>query len=145
MIKRILDLFTSTPDTEQDYISPNLAAAALLVEVMSADDQWHSDEESAIQTLLSSTLELSNTESNELIAAAKAQQQSAHDLFEMTKQINSHYSPEQKYQLVESMWKVAYADGELDRYEDHTIRKVAELLYLPHDQFIRAKLQAKPE
>ena len=47
-----------------------------------------------------------------------------------------------KVQLITSLWKVAYADGDLDKYEEHLIRRVADLLYVPHDAFIRAKLSA---
>jgi uncharacterized tellurite resistance protein B-like protein len=42
------------------------------------------------------------------------------------------------------MWEVAYADGRVDRYEDHMIRKVADLLYLSHNDFIRMKLASRP-
>ncbi|MDY6918935.1 MAG: TerB family tellurite resistance protein [Pseudomonadota bacterium] len=144
MIKRIMDLFTQ-PETGPDQsISPELAAAALLVEVMAADDEWLAAEESAVRQSLEKSLQLSAAESAELIDSAKQQHQEAHDYYEMTRQINDHYSPEQKYRLILAMWKVAWADGNLDRYEDNTIRKVAELLYVPHDQFIKAKLEAKP-
>ncbi len=145
MLKSLLDWFNQKNQTEQSSISPNLAAAALLVEVMAADDQWQTAEEKAIKRLLVDSLKIGADEAEELIQTAMHQQKNATDLYEMTKQINSHYTIEQKYTLILAMWRVAYADGELDRYEDHTIRKVAELLYLPHEQFIHAKLQAKPD
>ncbi len=143
MLKRILDLF-SEPEAEQETISPDLAAAALLVEVMAADDQWQDEEESTIRAALLSSLELSETDCDELLASAKNHHHDAHDYYALTRQINDHFSPEKKYELILDMWKVAWADGELDRYEDNTIRKVAELIYVPHDQFIKAKLEAKP-
>jgi uncharacterized tellurite resistance protein B-like protein len=58
--------------------------------------------------------------------------------------INDHYSAEQKLKLVAAMWTVAYADGDLDKYEEALIRQVAELIYVPHQDYIRSKLDAKP-
>lgn len=144
MIKRIMDLFTQTADSGKESISPDLAAAALLVEVMAADDEWQETEEDTIRNALLNSLKVTKEECQELLSSAKSRQQDAHDLYEMTRQVNDHFSPEKKYELVLNMWKVAWADGEVDRYEDHTIRKVAELIYLPHGDFIKAKLEAKP-
>ena len=143
MLKRLLELF-SQPESTQDSVRPELAAAALLVEVMAADDQWRDEEESAIRTALMQSLHLPESECDELLASAKSQQQDAHDYYALTRQINDHFSPEKKYELILDMWKVAWADGELDRYEDNTIRKVAELIYVPHELFIKAKFEAKP-
>jgi len=44
---------------------------------------------------------------------------------------------------VESLWEVAYADQHLDRYEDHLVRKVADLIHVRHSDFIRTKLEVK--
>ena len=64
-------------------------------------------------------------------------------LYEFTRVINDHYSAEQKVQLVGAMWSVAYADGDLDKYEEALIRQVAELTYVPHQDYIRCKLAAQ--
>ena len=56
--------------------------------------------------------------------------------------INSGFTREQKLALIEQMWRVAYADGDLDKYEEYTIRKLSDLLYVEHHEFIRAKLRA---
>ena len=65
-------------------------------------------------------------------------------LFDFTRVINDHYSASQKLELIESMWRVAYADGRLDKYEESLIRQVAELTYVSHSDYIRAKLAAQP-
>ena len=57
--------------------------------------------------------------------------------------INRHFSQEEKNHIVELLWEVAYADGELDKYEEHLVRKLADLIYVPHRSFIRAKHRAK--
>lgn len=46
---------------------------------------------------------------------------------------------------MKAMWEMAYADGNLDKYEDYIIRKVADLIYVPHTEFIRAKSQVKSQ
>ena len=60
-------------------------------------------------------------------------------LYEFTRVINDHYSAAQKLQLIEAMWVVAYADGNLDKYEEHLIRQVAEPIYVSHEDFMRSK------
>ena len=62
---------------------------------------------------------------------------------EFTRVINDHYGPGEKLTLIASMWQVAYADGDLDKYEEHLIRQVAELTYVPHQDYIRCKLDAR--
>jgi uncharacterized tellurite resistance protein B-like protein len=42
------------------------------------------------------------------------------------------------------MWKVAYADGSVDKYEAHIIRRISDLIHLPNSQFVRAKQEARP-
>ena len=145
MIKQLKQwLYQANAETEVEISTP-MAAAALLVEVMAADDQFQQKEQTAIEKLLMETLSLPANEAEELVAEARKHHDAANDLYQLTKRINQDYDPEQKKQLVLDMWKVAYADGDLDRYEDHIIRKVAELLYVPHSQFIQAKHLAKPE
>lgn len=145
MIQKILTWFNAETNNQEQSIPPNLAAAVLMVEVMAADDHWKPEEEKSIRQALLQTLRLPDDEVDALISNAKAHHDSSHDLYSMTKRVHDHFSVDDKFQLLLSMWQVAYADGDLDRYEDYTIRKISELLYIPHDQFIRAKLQAKPE
>ena len=80
---------------------------------------------------------------DELISLSKAEVEDATSLYQFTKQINDHYDLEGKLQLLTSMWKVAYADGELDKHEENIIRRVAGLLHIRHSEYIRCKLDAK--
>ena len=63
-------------------------------------------------------------------------------LYEFTRVINDHCCAEEKVDLVGAMWAVAYADGDLDKYEEALIRQVAELTYVPHADYIKSKLAA---
>ena len=122
----------------------HLAAAALLIETARADFTQDEAEQQAMEALLSRTLNLPVNKVHELIIAASDQVDEATSLYEFTRVINDHYSAEQKLKLVGAMWAVAYADGDLDKYEEALIRQVAELTYVPHQDYIRSKLDAKP-
>jgi uncharacterized tellurite resistance protein B-like protein len=119
-----------------------LASAALLIETARADFTQDGVEEAAMHAVLCTGLGLAATEVDELLGLASDQVDAATSLFEFTRVINDHFSPSRKRQLVAGMWAVAYADGNVDKYEEHLIRRVADLLYVPHEDYIRAKLDA---
>ena len=78
----------------------------------------------------------------ELLELASRKVDEATSLYEFTRLINDHYSAAQKLRLIDAMWSVACADGAIDKYEEHLIRRVAELTYVPHSDYIRSKLTA---
>ena len=120
----------------------HLAAAALLIETARSDFTQDAAEQAALEQLLASTLALSGAEVRKLVDDAQQRVDEAVSLYEFTRTINDHYSAQQKLDLVASMWKVAYADGNLDKYEEALIRQVAELTYVSHGDYIRLKLEA---
>jgi uncharacterized tellurite resistance protein B-like protein len=121
-----------------------LAAAALLIETSRADFTEDKVEQDELEKLLYETLDLSRQEVRELIAQAGRELDQTTSLYDFTRVINDHYLPAQKLELIASMWRVAYADGRLDKYEEALIRQVAELTYVSHTDYIRAKLAAAP-
>ncbi len=118
----------------------HLAAAALLIETARADFTEDGVEQAALEKLLCDSLGLAPSEVGELIRRASQRVDESTSLYEFTRVINDHFSPEQKVQLIEDMWTVAFADGNLDKYEEHLIRRVAELTYVSHQDYIRSKL-----
>ncbi|SEF96708.1 TerB family tellurite resistance protein [Vibrio hangzhouensis] len=121
-------------------ISPNLAIAALLCEVSSADYQIDEQEEQAKRTLVVRMLELTESEAATLIEQAKEQIKNSASLYDFTSGLRE-LSQDKRFELIKAMWAVAHADGVIDPLEDAVIRKVAELLYVDHSEFIRAKIQ----
>jgi len=119
-----------------------LAAAALLIETSRADFTHDEEEQLALERLLSKSLGLSQEEIHALVTQAVERVDESTSLYEFTRVINDYYSAEQKLTLIRAMWTVAYADGRLDKYEEHLIRQVAELTYVPHADYIRCKLEA---
>ncbi|UTA48990.1 TerB family tellurite resistance protein [Simiduia sp. 21SJ11W-1] len=120
-----------------------LAGIALLVEVAMADGQLDETERQALVNALAKSHKLGNTEIEHLITQATEHQDKATSVYEFTRVINDEFSQAEKFELVQAMWAVAYADGNLDKYEEHTIRKLAELIHVSHSDFIRAKLAEK--
>ncbi|MFT4769171.1 MAG: putative tellurite resistance protein B-like protein [Glaciecola sp.] len=145
MIAKLRKLFTEPAGNSEQ--SPDetrrLAAAALLIEVARADFQQDAVEEAAMLELLSSSLNLDHMTVVSLLSEASDAVDDATSLYEFTRLINDHYSYDEKFDLVGSMWRVAYADKSLSKYEEHLIRRVGELIYLKHEDFIRSKLTAK--
>ncbi|NLO79373.1 MAG: TerB family tellurite resistance protein [Xanthomonadaceae bacterium] len=118
-----------------------LATAALLLEVARADQEMHQLELSAVEQAIQRCFRLPPDELARLLALAREHVRESTSDFPLTRLINDHYDQADKQRLVEMMWEVAYADGELDKYEEHLIRRIADLLYVPHNAFIAAKLR----
>lgn len=145
MFRAIKALFQAPPgdrkESKQEQV--HLVAAALLVETARADFSEHAAEQLALEILVANTLKLEKLQVRELIAAAESSVDTATSLYEYTRVINDQFSVEEKRQLIAAMWKVAYADGDLNKYEEHLIRQVSDLIYVSHQDYIRCKLAAK--
>ncbi len=118
-----------------------LAAAALLIELSRADFEQDPQEQSAIEAALKKCFTLDSQQLQSLIDLAEQENREATSLYQFTSLIKDNYDMPQRFQLVKMLWQVAVADGEVSKYEDHLIRKISDLLYLPHSEFIRAKLE----
>lgn len=116
-----------------------LATAALLVEMTRQDETIHEAERAAVADALRHRFELSANEVDELYALAEAEVKEAIDYYQFTSILKDNFSPAQKEKVVELLWQVAGADGHIDKYEEHMVRRIAELLYLSQTEFIRAK------
>lgn len=116
-----------------------LATAALLVEMSRQDDQVYKTERDAAAAALSEHFGLNIEEVATLYVLAEAEADDATDYYQFTSLLKEHLSHQQKEQVIELLWQVAVADGHIDPYEEHMVRRIAELLYLPHSAFIRAK------
>jgi len=144
MLSKIKQLF-SVMDNSQSNISEHdlkTAVAALLIEVMRADNELQDDEQQVLNNTLKKYFSLSDEEVLELVEGASKNLDEAIDYFQFSKQINAQCSAEQRIDIIELLWRLAYADGELDKHEELVIRRVASLLYVTHEDFIAAKLAA---
>ncbi len=138
MLEKIKQLLLQPP-TEEENISAELAATALMIELSRADNAIEVSETLKILDIAKKYFHLNPDTLDLFIEQATHKTDKATSLYEFTDIINQSYSKQEKYSLICKLWQVAYADGEVDRYEDHTIRKIAELIYVSHADFIKAK------
>ena len=132
-------------ETEDTPEQINMACAAMLLEVAEADYVDDPVETEAVLRALENELNLNRAEVSTLLARAKSETEGATDLFPYTHLINQRCGREQKCAILTAMWRVAMADGNLDKYEDQLLRRVTNLLRLDHSDFIAAKQAARPK
>mgnify|MGYP000386005827 CR=1 FL=1 len=145
MISKIKGFFAKNVLEAEDSAvkSEELAAAALLVEVMVIDGNLDEQELTSISQTLCQILSLSIEQVDELILLSRDEVADATSLYQFTREINTHFSADQKTKLLTAMWRVAFADGHLDKHEEGIIRRVADLLHILHSDYIRCKLAAR--
>lgn len=145
-IKRFFDTHIIAAAGNQSAPLPEqalqLATAALMFEVSRMDFAVQPEEMDAMAGLLQERFGLAAEDVQELLGLARRESQQASSYHEFTSLIHKHFSYEQKVRLIEMMWLVAYVDGSINRYEEHLIRKVAELLYVKHVDFVAARHRA---
>jgi len=116
-----------------------LALAALLVEMAQADFDETQGEHNLIIDLLAAHFELTSAQALELLNRARSANDKAVCLYDFTRALHQSLDGQQKLEVIKLMWEVALADQQLDKYEDYLVRKVADLLYVPHSDVIRVK------
>ena len=141
-IKRYLPGGAGSPAAGLAEAGPSLAVAALLVEVLRADYDVAPAERRQVMTSVAALLGLGPEETQALVEEAERHIDQSHDLYQFTSQINRAFSEAEKVRLLEALWRVADADLTVHKYEEHLIRRVADLLHVPHSGFIAAKLRA---
>ena len=140
----ILDKFLANTDkvNEKDIESfddMTLATCVLLIEVSISDDSYDDEEKDKIMGILKNKFNLDDIQINVLLEIADKKNQEMISLYDWTSKVNDIYDYDQKKDLIKLLWDVAFADGRIDKYEDHTIRKIADLIYVKHEDFMKAK------
>ena len=146
MFKKITTLFENLTANESKKPDPErlsyLAATALMIELSRADNSIDQQEIQTIIAIATDTFGLSDDEAADILSEAKLKNAEAISLYEFTDTINQNFNKEQKYNLIRNIWRVAYADKTIDAHEDYLVRKVADLIYVSHADFIKAKHEA---
>jgi len=146
VIKQFFDRYIKSAPDSADAVSEHslqIATAALLIEMMRADSDIHEDEKITITKSIRSKFGLTDEEIGALMKLAEDRIWESTGYYEFTSLINKGFSPEQKIKVIEHLWEVAYADSILDRHEEYMVRKIADLIYVAHKDFIDAKLRVK--
>lgn len=122
-----------------------IATAVFLLEIVHADSKVHVLEEGAVRDGLETIFGKSGCEIDSVLQSARQARDEAFDLYRFSKEINRHFKIDEKILVLETIWRVIYADGDLDKYEEALIRKIAKLMRLSHREMISAKLKVLAE
>ena len=132
MIDRLLDLLSgrAAPAVARSGRDLEHAVAALLVEAARMDDHFDAAERATIERLLAERFDLEPQAVSSLIADAEQAVAQSTQFYPFTRQINDRLDGEERVQIIEMLWKVAYSDGVLDPYEDMLLRRIAGLIHV---------------
>lgn len=119
-----------------------IAAAALLLELAHADDEFTASERAHLEETLVRHFAVTEERARELMQLADAERRRAVDLYQFTRLIAERYDEGQKMVLAEVMWRMAYADGDVAKHESYLMRKVSNLLELRPGYLASAKKRA---
>lgn len=122
-----------------------LALAALMIEVAESDYRDVPEEREVLLNIVKNSFDLSPDEAQNIIDLAKKEHADSTDYFQFTRLINDNYSASQKIKMIENLWRVAFADKQLDKYEEHVIRRIADLIHVSHSDFMATKLRIQNE
>ena len=145
MLDKLRSLFSSQEASEEPEIDTDLAAASLMLEVSWSDHNVGEIELVAMRRLLSDLYGLSPEKIEALIEDARARLPENVGLHPYTSFLNEHLDEEARFQVICALWQLALADDRIDKFEEHTIRRASDLLYVSHNRFIEAKLHAKAQ
>jgi uncharacterized tellurite resistance protein B-like protein len=147
MLSRIVSLLSGGQQSEpqQEKKRVQVATCCLLLEVAHADKQLHDLEDQTIRDLLAHKFDLDDELTAELIDYARGELDESVDLFQFAREINANFSIDEKYEVMEAVWRIIYADGVLDRYEDALARQITTLLRLDPSKSIDLKVKILDE
>ena len=132
------------PNQEQkDTEIINNACAALLIETALADKVFNEEELISMKQTLNKVYKVDEKDIEDLIDESKRKVSESTSLYEYTRLINDLCDYEDKIRLISNLWSIAFADQQLDKYEEYLIRKISDLLHVSHKDFIEQKLQVK--
>ena len=144
-IKSLFDSVSADTHPESSVDLTRKVSLVLMIEVALSDGNFDETERVQLVSTIAKRWKLATPEVNDWINLAEQQQNSSTSLFEHTRVINQYFSREEKIGLVNCLWEIAFADGRADHFEENTIRKIADLIYVEHRDFIRSKIRARDQ
>ncbi len=144
LVKRFFGKKTTGTSRARDSGSVHdirVATCALFLEMAAIDGEFTDSERENMLSILKKDFGLSDEYAAALLEASNEELKRSIDLWKFTNLINDNYSPQEKVQIIEMVWKIVYTDGKLDMHEDYLVHKLANLLRVNHKQLIDAKLK----
>lgn len=147
MLSRLVRLLSS--ENQTDNLQPRerieVAVAVVLLEVAHADQDFEPLERALVTALVREKFDLDPVAAKELLALAEEVRSDSFDLQQFTSLINQNFDRQAKLEVMETLWRLIYADGVLDKFEDALARQLASLLRLSHREVIDLKLKVLDE
>lgn len=128
-------------EDDNQALTPELAAAVLLIAMERADFEKSHEERSVIERSLASHFGLAPGELETLLCRAEEEAGESVSFYDYVQNLNDSFSYEDKCAVLRMLWEVAYADGKLDPFEEQLMRRLADMLYMPHKEYVRIKLE----
>lgn len=147
MIEHLKQLFAAPEEepVEPDAHQLAVAATALMVQLSRVDNDEDERELEVIVDCAVKAHQITREEAADILSDALNHADDATSLYEFTGRINEDLDQQQKQVLLTSIWRVALADGRIDKYEEHLIRRMADLLHLNHREYMQARHQAEED
>jgi uncharacterized tellurite resistance protein B-like protein len=151
MIKRlfiqVIETISSPVDTEADIedreAALRLATAVLMIDVARADHVFDEREFDRVLNLIEARFDLTPEQAAELVNIAGEKAEELVSVHEFTQLLHEHLSEEEKARIIGLLWQIAYADGQLDKYENSLVLKISDLLYVSRGRVMRLKHDAQ--
>ena len=131
-----------TISTRENEERTRIAACVLLLETAHADNECTTEEISHVMDVMKNDFALSKEQAEELLELASLERSQAVDLWQFTNLINQEFDRQEKMWLMEAVWRIIHADGQLEKHEDYFAHKLATLLRLKHKDLIAAKISS---
>ena len=145
---QVLDNLMSDDSAKEDADpigDTRLAAAALLVHASTIDGYVEETESERLQAVLKQRYGLSDEQLHELVVAAERSERDAVDIYSFTSKLKKALSEEERLEIIEMMWEIAFADGEVHGYEENLIWRTAELMGISARERIRARKKVESQ
>ena len=144
MFERFMEFMESlgggtTPHKALDAHDPRVAAAALMFAVMDADGARLDVEKAALSHALTAHFGDSGEALKEVLSAGEDAENGSVDLYQFTSVILRELDEEHRLLLVEALWEVVYADGEMHELEDNLVWRICDLLGVSSRQRVLLK------
>ena len=151
MIRRLYDQVVSAISASEDDGADaadrdavlRMATAVLMIDVARADHVFNENEFDRVLRLIESHFDLAPDAAAELINTASEKAEDLVSAHEFTSVLHEHLDETEKARVISLLWQIAYADGELDKYEDSLVLKISDLLYVSRGRVMRLKDDAR--